>query len=94
MRKVNEMVKRIRLCVVHLCVLGHLRSRMPYFWGANAQQQRLIASLPEVFASVRETYQLSEGDFPNLAEFKARLQVRFQCARHGLQARSFCRMCG
>lgn len=75
MRKVNEMVKRIRLCVVHLCVLGHLRARMPYLWGKDSTQTRLIDSLHQVFDSVRTTYQLSEGDFPKLDEFKAKLQI-------------------
>ena len=75
MRKVNEMVKRIRLCVVHLCVLGHLRARMPYFWGKDSTQSRLIENLHQVFDSVRTTYQLSEGDFPKLDEFKAKLQI-------------------
>lgn len=75
MRKVNEMVKRVRLAVVHLCVLGHLRSRMPFLWGKEATQTRLIERLQEVFEHVRTTYQLSEGDFPKLDEFKAKLQI-------------------
>lgn len=75
MRKVNEMVKRIRLAVVHLCVLGHLRSRMPYLWGKENAQSRLIEKLPDVFEHVRTTYQLSEGDFPKIDEFKAKLQI-------------------
>jgi hypothetical protein len=75
MRKVNEMVKRIRLAVVHLCVLGHLRGRMPFLWGKEATQTRLIERLQEVFDHVRTTYQLSEGDFPKLDEFKAKLQI-------------------
>ena len=75
MRKVNEIVKRVRLCVVHLCVLGHLRSRMPYLWGANHTQTMLIQKLDEVYEEVRRTYQLSDGDFPRLEEFRARLQL-------------------
>ena len=75
MRKVNEIVKRIRLCVVHLCVLGHLRSRMPYFWGANHMQTTLISKLDEVYDDVRRTYQLSEGDFPRIEDFRAKLQM-------------------
>jgi EH domain-containing protein 1 len=75
MRKVNEIVKRVRLCVVHLCVLGHLRSRMPYFWGANGMQTVLINNLDEVYEEVRRTYQLSDGDFPRIDEFRAKLQL-------------------
>ncbi len=75
MRKINDIVKRIRLAVVHLCVLGHLRSRMPYLWGQNYIQSQLIEKLHEVFEEVRVTYQLSEGDFPRLDRFKAQLQM-------------------
>jgi hypothetical protein len=49
MRKVNEMVKRIRLAIVNICILGYLKSEMPRFWGKEAVQERLINSLPAVF---------------------------------------------
>ena len=74
MRKVNEMVKRIRLCIVNVCILGHLRSQMPYLWGQEARQNYLIEHLDEVFATVREKYRLAEGDFPNVDDFRAKLR--------------------
>lgn len=74
MRKVNEMVKRIRLCIVNVCILGHLRSQMPYLWGQEARQNYLIEHLDEVFATVRRDYQLAEGDFPNVDDFRAKLR--------------------
>jgi hypothetical protein len=75
MRKINEMVKRIRLAVVHVCVVSHLKSKMPLLWGKEAKQAYLIEHLQEVFAEVRRTYQLAEGDFPRLDEYKASLQL-------------------
>lgn len=74
MRKVNEMVKRIRLCVVHTCVLGHLRSKMPMLYGAEAARGRLIKDLDVVFEEVRNQYHLSEGDMPSIDEFRGVLQ--------------------
>lgn len=74
MRKVNEMVKRIRLCVVHCCVLGHLRSKMPLMWGGEAVQANLIKNLDTVFDEVKAKYYLSEGDFPKIDEFRGVLQ--------------------
>lgn len=74
MRKVNEMVKRIRLCVVHACVLGLLRSKMPLFMGAEQTRAGLIKNLDKVFEEVRNLYHLSEGDFPNIDEFRGVLQ--------------------
>lgn len=75
MRKINEMVKRIRLAVVHVCILGHLRSKMPYLWGKEARQTYLVDHLQEIFTEVRRMYQLSEGDFPRLDEYKACLRL-------------------
>lgn len=75
MRKVNEMVKRIRLCIVNVCVLGYLRSQMPMLWGKEAAQNYLIDNLDTVFSTVRRNYQLAEGDFPKLDEFKTKLRL-------------------
>lgn len=75
MRKINEMVKRIRLCIVNVCVLGYLRSQMPRLWGKEAAQNKLIDNLDQVFEIVKRNYNLSEGDFPNLGEFKAVLRL-------------------
>lgn len=75
MRKVNEMVKRIRLAIVNVCVLGHLRSKMPYFFWKESVQQKLIDDLHIVFETVRRQYDLAEGDFPKIDEFRAALRL-------------------
>ena len=75
MRKINEMVKRVRSAVVHACILGHLRSKMPYLWGKEKAQVKLIEQLDVIFAEVRRTYQLAEGDFPKLEDYKAALAL-------------------
>jgi EH domain-containing protein 1 len=75
MRKVNEMVKRLRKAVVHVCIMGHLRSKMPMLWGKEKTQMRLIEQLDSVFAEVRRTYQLAEGDFPKIDEYRAALAL-------------------
>jgi len=56
MRKVNEMVKRIRLAVVHVCILGTLRSKMPYLWGKETTQAKLIENLQQVGFPYRYKY--------------------------------------
>lgn len=75
MRKVNEMVKRIRLNVVHACILGALREKLPWLYGKERAQLALIAKLDELFLEVRRTYQLSEGDFPKVEEYKQVLSL-------------------
>ncbi|CAE7450961.1 Ehd1 [Symbiodinium microadriaticum] len=76
MRKVNEMVKRIRLNIVHVCVIGHLKSKMPLLWGFEAAQKKLLDNLDEVYREVRYAYNLSDGDFPPVNEFRATLQLQ------------------
>eukprot|EP01038_Epipyxis_sp_PR26KG_P008135 gene8135-11013_t len=75
MRKINEMVKRIRLAVVHVCVMGHLKSKMPYLWGKEAKQSLLINTLQDTFNEVKRIYHLAEGDFPKVDEYKASLAM-------------------
>ena len=75
MRKVNDMVKRIRLLNFNVCLLGYLKSQMPYLWGKNYAQEKLIERLPEIFQKVKQLYNLSEGDFPNINEYKDVLRL-------------------
>ena len=75
MRKINEMVKRIRKTVVHVCILGHLRSKMPYFWGKEKQQLYLIENLQQTFNEVKRLYRLADGDFPKIDEYKVALDL-------------------
>jgi hypothetical protein len=75
MRKINEMVKRIRKTVVHVCILGHLRSKMPYLWGKEKQQLYLIENLQQIFNEVKRLYRLADGDFPKIDEYKIALDL-------------------
>jgi hypothetical protein len=58
-----------------VCLVGHLKAKMPWLWGKEAKQAYLLEHLHEVFAEVRRTYQLAEGDFPKLDEYRASLQL-------------------
>lgn len=76
LRKINEMVKRVRLAVVHVCVIGYLKSQLPWVpWGKEKKQAWLIENLAKVFEEVKLKYQLADGDFPKLEEYKASLQL-------------------
>ncbi len=72
-RKINEMVKRIRLVKVHVCILSYLKGKMPFF-GKQARQEELLANLEDVFEEVKAMYLLSDGDMPNIEEFKVLLR--------------------
>lgn len=73
-RKINEMVKRIRLSKFNMCVLSHLRSQMPYLWGHQYRQDKLIDDLPNILEVVRRKYDLGEGDIVNIQDFQKQLR--------------------
>jgi len=75
MRKVNEMVKRIRLLIVNICILSHLRKSMPLLWGKDKRQTYLIENLADVYKAVKQQYGLADGDFPKLEPFQVKLRT-------------------
>jgi hypothetical protein len=72
-RKVNEVVKRIRIIKVHVCVLSYLKNQMPRYFGKKKVQETLLADLEQIFDIVRIEYNLSAGDFPDLEDFRQSL---------------------
>jgi len=75
MRKVNEMVKRIRLLIVNICILSHLRKSMPLLYGKDKHQLYLIEHLADVYKAVKQQYGLADGDFPKLEPFQVKLRT-------------------
>jgi len=73
-RKVNEIVKRIRIIKVHVCILNYLKSQMPRWFGKRRIQEGLIENLEAIFETVRIEHGLSSGDFPEVQEFAACLE--------------------
>jgi len=69
-RKVNEVVKRIRIIKVHVCILSYLKYQMPRWFGKKKVQEALISDLEQIFDIVRIEYNLSEGDFPDVNDFR------------------------
>ena len=73
-RKVNELVKRIRIIKVHLCILTYLKKNTPTWFGKRKAMERMIDNLEDVFDAVRLEYKLSAGDFPDIDEFRECLE--------------------
>jgi hypothetical protein len=63
-RKINDLVKRIRKVKTLAYIIGHLKSQMPALMGREKKQQKLIADLPTVFRTILKKYNLAPGDFP------------------------------
>mmetsp|Transcript_1082 Transcript_1082/g.2543 ORF Transcript_1082/g.2543 Transcript_1082/m.2543 type:complete len:574 (-) Transcript_1082:103-1824(-) len=77
-RKINELVKRIRKVKTLAHILGYLKSQMPSLMGKEKKQQKLINDLPNVFRSVMKKYNLAPGDFPDITSFSSKLrEVKF-----------------
>ena len=72
-RKINELVKRVRLAKVHAYIIGHLKEQMPMLLGQAKKQQQLIADMGGVFRTVMKKYNLAPGDFPDLADFLSKI---------------------
>ena len=72
-RKINELVKRIRKVKTLAYIIGHLKAEMPTMMGKEKKQKKLIADLPTVFRTIMKKHGLSPGDFPDLAQFSAKL---------------------
>ena len=73
-RKINEMVKRIRLVKVHVCILSHLKGQMPYVFGKESKQKALLDDLDGVFEEVKSMYNLADGDMPPIDVFRVNLR--------------------
>ena len=73
-RKVNQMVNRIRLVKVHICILGTIRNMTPRFFGKKRSREHILAELDVILDNVRVEFNLSKGDMPDAKEFASNLQ--------------------
>jgi len=72
-RKINELVKRIRKVKTLAYIIGHLKSQMPAMMGKEKKQKKLINDLPTVFRTILKKHNLAPGDFPDINAFSAKL---------------------
>jgi len=73
-RKINELVKRIRKVKTLAYIIGHLKSQMPAVMGKEKKQQKLINDMPNVFRTIMKKHNLAPGDFPDINTFSAKLK--------------------
>lgn len=77
-RKINELVKRIRKVKTLAYIIGYLKAQMPNLMGKEKKQQKLINDLPNVFRIILKKYNLAPGDFPDITSFSSKLrEVKF-----------------
>lgn len=73
-RKINELVKRIRKVKTLSYIIGYLKSQMPAMMGKEKKQAKLINDLPNVFRTIMKKNNLSPGDFPDITKFSEKLK--------------------
>lgn len=73
-RKINELVKRIRKVKTLAYIIAHLKGQMPALMGKEKKQNKLIADLPTVFRTILKKHGLAPGDFPDIATFSSKLR--------------------
>lgn len=84
-RKINELVKRVRVAKVHAYILGYLREQMPMMMGKEKKKQKLLNDLGGVFRAVLKRYNLAPGDFPQIDEYRSKLQEHDFSKFHSLK---------
>ena len=68
-RKVNQMVNRIRLVKVHVCLLGTLSKMTPRLFGKKKSRDKILNGVGVIMDNVRVEFDLSKGDMPDPMEF-------------------------
>lgn len=86
-RKMNELIKRVRLAKTHAYIISYLKEQMPSFMGVQKKQQELLADMGGVFRSVMKKYNIAPGDFPDIAEFQSKLTEQDFTKFHKLKAK-------
>mmetsp|Transcript_33515 Transcript_33515/g.99767 ORF Transcript_33515/g.99767 Transcript_33515/m.99767 type:complete len:622 (-) Transcript_33515:364-2229(-) len=69
-RKINEFVKRVRSCKIHMLLIGHMRKQMPSMFGAAKAQEKMLGSITDHFSQVQREHHLPVGDFPDPQRFR------------------------
>ena len=66
LRKLNDMIKRTRLALVHAHILSEISRQMPMFMGKQAKKRDLLLQLPTICKTIEEEYHIPAGDFPDI----------------------------
>jgi EH domain-containing protein 1 len=74
LRKVNDLIKRIRALKVHAQLVGEIRQKMPLFMGKQAKKEDILNNLDDIFATLIQERSIPIGDFPEVKRIRALLE--------------------
>jgi hypothetical protein len=64
-RKLNDLIKRVRLAKVHAHLIDYLKRKMPTMFGREKEQKKMISNLPAIYKEIAKDKNLPLGDFPD-----------------------------
>lgn len=73
-RKLNDLIKRIRSMQVHVKVIAHLRRQMPAVIGKGSKKREIIKNLDKHFKIIQAENSISAADMPDLDIMKSKLE--------------------
>lgn len=73
LRKLNDLIKRARCAKVHAYIICELKKEMPNIFGKDHRKKELINKLPEIYEKLHKEYNISSGDFPDVAKMQEHL---------------------
>lgn len=73
LRKLNDLIKRARLSIVHAYIISELKKEMPAMFGKDAKKKELIKNLGQIYDRLQREHQISPGDFPDLKRMQENL---------------------
>lgn len=89
MRKLNDLIKRARSAKVHAYIISELKKEMPNVFGKDHRKKELINKLPEIYDKIRKEYNISPGDFPDVAKMQEHLSMFDFTKLHGYKLKFF-----
>lgn len=85
LRKLNDLIKRARLAMVHAYIISTLRRDMPAMFGKENKKAQLIQNIHEVYKEIERTHHISPGDFPPMGRMKECLKEQDFTKFHALK---------
>uniref|UniRef100_A0A7S4LLL2 Dynamin-type G domain-containing protein n=1 Tax=Eutreptiella gymnastica TaxID=73025 RepID=A0A7S4LLL2_9EUGL len=69
-RKVANLLRRAQMALIHACVLGTARMKLPAFFGKTKGKVKAIENLSQIYQEIQGKYKLPVVNFPAESEYK------------------------
>lgn len=80
-RKIDDLLKRVRLCRVHCILVDHLRKQTPFF-SRQSKRAELLHRVREICEFLANEFKLPLSDFPDASELQTKLDTLGQFRKY------------